>query len=122
MRTITRSIIFGLLTYFFLVQCTGTSEPGAENQLVSINDSEVFEYRTGIGGDEEGASIKVQAKNYQISKIIRNSETNWEAVYMYKPKAGFKGIDYVELELSTGSDGASPLTNIDVIKIKFQIN
>jgi len=115
-------LVFGLLLCFFIIQCNGTSVSQDDNQAVLLNNSETYEFRTGIGGDEEGASIKLQAQNYEISEIIRNAETNWEAVYRYKPKAGFTGTDYVELELSTGSDGASPPTKIEVIKINFQVN
>ena len=72
-----------------------------------------------IPDDADGASIIVQAKHYEVSDIIRNVDTNWEAVYKYKPRPGFIGTDYVELELSTGSDGTTPPTKIEIVKLKF---
>ena len=115
-----------ILIYSFLIlsiSCDNTTDSNIEEftKFVSIKDSETYEYRTGISGDEEGVSIKVQAKHYVISDVFRNAETNWEAVYVYKAKPFFNGSDYVELELSTGSDGASPSTKFEIIKIKIQV-
>ncbi len=96
--------------------------PNSEKEInVFLKHTEDYEYQTGIGGDEEGAIIKKQAQNHEISEIIRNRSTNWEAVYKYKPKANFVGFDYVEIETHKGSDGASPPTKIDVIKINFTL-
>jgi len=120
-----RKIGFALfLMSVFGVGCIGLTDAdfGNEHISVSLNSTELYEYRTGIGGDEEGASILRQANHYEVSEIVRNEETMWEAVYIYKPKTGFSGKDYVELKLSTGSDGASPNTNIIIIKIEFIIN
>lgn len=89
---------------------------------VPLNKAETYEYRTGIGGDEEGASIILQAKHFEISDIIRNGDTQFEAVYRYRPEPSFSGTDYVEIQLSTGSDGASSPTNVKIVKIKFLIN
>jgi hypothetical protein len=105
------------------ISCESTTDSNIEEftTSVTIKDSETYEYRTGISGDEEGASIKVQAKHYVVSDIYRNADTNWEAVYVYRAKPFFSGTDYVELELSTGSSGASPPTKIEIIKIKIQV-
>lgn len=78
-----------------------------ERRTVSLKNTETFEYPT-VGGDEEGARISVQAKHYSISEIRRGPATNWVAVYVYQPLAGFVGTDSVEIEILTGSDGASP--------------
>ena len=32
---------------------------------VELNQAETYEYKTGISGDEEGASIKKQAQHYE---------------------------------------------------------
>ena len=89
--------------------------------LVELKQSESYKYKTGISGDEEGVLIRGQAQHYQVSEIIRDSTTNWEAVYCYQAKENYVGIDEVEIETSRGSDGASPPTEIEVIRIKFTI-
>ena len=48
---------------------------------MELKQSEAYEYKTGISGDEEGILIKKQAQYYQVSEIIRDSTTNWEAMY-----------------------------------------
>jgi len=88
---------------------------------VELNQAETYEYKTGISGDEEGASIKKQAQHYEVSEIVRGSTTNWEAVYRYQAKKDYVGDDEVEIETSRGSDGASPPTEIELITIKFII-
>ena len=88
---------------------------------VELKQSEAYEYKTGISGDEEGVLTRGQAQHYQVSEIIRDSTTNWEAVYRYQAKENCVGIDEVEIETSRGSDGASPSTEIEVIRIKFTI-
>ena len=109
---------------FMAIGCDHSTDADLERKLisVSIENTEVYEYRTGISGDEEGATIIHQARHFEISEILRNAETRWEAVYKYKPTPGFTGADFVELKFSTGSDGASPHTNIEIIKIEFTIN
>ncbi|KAA3657693.1 MAG: hypothetical protein DWQ10_12770 [Calditrichaeota bacterium] len=103
------------------IACESSTEPEIYDVHATIKTSETYEYHTGISGDEDGASIKTQAKNFEISDIVRNAGTKYEAVYRYKPKAGFVGTDYVELELKTGSDGASPPQNIKSVKISIEV-
>jgi hypothetical protein len=74
-----------------------------------------------VSGDEDGARISTQAKHYSISEIRRDAETNWVAVYVYQPAAGFVGSDYVEIEILTGSDGVSPPTNIERVAFRLVI-
>lgn len=121
MKKILNGFIFCLL--ILLVGCENTTDPNikASTTFVRITNSETYEFRTGISGDEEGATIKMQAKHFLVSDIVRNADTKWEAVYVYKPESVYRGTDYVELELSTGSDGASPPTNIEIIKIRIQV-
>ncbi|MCF8338554.1 MAG: hypothetical protein K9I74_11305 [Bacteroidales bacterium] len=73
-----------------------------------------------ISGDEEGASIQTQAQHFQTSTIVRDSSTNWSAVYYYKPDSGYVGEDYVAIETCTGGNGVN-CSNIDVISINFNI-
>jgi len=65
----------------------------------TVKNSEEYEHRTGFGGDEQGASIKVQADHFEMSEIIRGPSTGFEPVYKYKAKSGYVGKDSVELEL-----------------------
>jgi hypothetical protein len=113
-----------LLILVLIAGCQRSLEPELLDNVISvtITDQDIFEYKTGIGGDEEGAVITVQAQHYEISEIVRNSETNFEAVYRYKAKIGFKGSDYVEIETRTGSDGASPPPEINTIGINIVVN
>jgi hypothetical protein len=115
-------ISIGLLVFSF--GCQNTTDPNIKEEIknVSVSNTEVFEYQTGISGDEELATIEKHPKNYEISTIVRDSTTNWEAVYQYKPESGFQGTDYVELKLGTGSNGASPNKNITVIKLNITVN
>src|SRR5687768_11073529 len=93
----------------------GCKDPDSvETVIVYLKNTETFQYRT-VGGDEEGATISVQAAHYSISEIRRDAATNWYAVYVYQPVAGFVGEDHAEVEVQTGSDGASAPTNIKKI-------
>ena len=89
--------------------------PGAEKLAgkpkaieVTVRNSEEYEYRTGFGGDEQGASIKVQAGHFEKSEIIRNPGTGFEPVYKYKASGDYVGKDTVELELVDHELGSGP--------------
>lgn len=115
--------VYICIILLLVIGCQSTSDTGySEVKKVTISNSEVFEYRTGISGDEEGASIAQQPEHSELSEIVRNSDTQWEAVYKYKANEGFEGIDQVELKLSSGSDGATPNTHVDLVKIEFTVN
>ena len=91
-----------------------------ETITVSITNAERFQYPT-VGGDEEGARISLQATHHSISEIRRGAETNWVATYVYQSAPGFIGSDYAEIEISTGSDGASTPTNIKTVAFRFTV-
>lgn len=58
------------------VSCSNSTEPNDENIIkVNLQSSKVYSYDTGIGGDEEGAVITMQAEHFEISEIVRNSST-----------------------------------------------
>lgn len=116
--------LFVTVLLFFSFGCQNATGPDINREIkeVSVKSSEVFEFHTGISGIEELAKIKQQPEHYEISKIVRDSTTNWEAVYKYKPESGFKGIDYAVIKLGTGSNGASPNTHIEIIKIEITVN
>lgn len=118
-----------LVVFLFLsLQFQSCKDQGvSQTALVSLNHTDVslkntdtFRYPT-VGGDEEGARITVQAKHYNVSEMRRNAETNWVAVYMYQPTTGYIGTDYAEIEIRTGSDGASSPTSIRTVAFRFVI-
>jgi hypothetical protein len=93
-----------------------------ETVSVSLRNTETFEYPT-LGGDEEGASISTQAEHYSVSEIRRGAETNWVAVYVYRPVEGYVGSDYAELELrSSSTGGANSPTRIWTVAFRFSIH
>ena len=111
--------VFYLLIFISLV--VACDEDPSYNEInVEISNSELYQYPT-VGGDEDGASIKTQAKHFDVSEIRRNAETDYVATYTYKSQPDFIGNDFVEIEILTGSDGASPPTNSEIIKINFTI-
>jgi hypothetical protein len=115
----------------FRIQCVlaavtvgiqGCKDPDSvETVIVYLKNTETFHYRT-VGGDEEGARISTQAAHYTISEIRRDASTDWYAVYVYQSAAGFVGEDHAEVEVMTGSDGASAPTNIKKLVFRFSIH
>jgi hypothetical protein len=118
-----RSPIRVALTAFLLgvSQVQGCKDASPVDTIeVSLTNSQAYQYPT-VGGDEEGAKISIQPKHYRISEIRRNAETNWVATFVYQPTAGFVGSDSAELEVMTGSDGASPPRNVKRVVFHFTI-
>lgn len=81
-----------------------------------------YSYHTNISGDEEGALIYRQAKKFKTSEILRDSSTNFEAIYRYEPATNFAGFDTVQLQLLRGSDGASSSNDMEFVNIAFHIS
>ena len=88
----------------------------------TVKNSEEYEYRTGFGGDEQGASIKVQAGHFEKSEIVRDESTGFEPVYKYKPKGDYVGKDSVELELVDHEIGSGPDDPGKTTKTRVVIN
>ena len=88
----------------------------------TVKNSEEYQYRTGFGGDEQGASIKVQAGHFEKSEIVRDASTGFEPVYKYKPKGGYVGKDSVELELVEHEIGSGPDDSGKTTKTRVVIN
>ena len=117
-------ILLAPILLFLASGCQTATDPTTEEAIkeVTVSSSEVFEYPTGISGDEETATIEQQPQNHEISTIVRDSTTNWEAVYRYKANGEFQGTDYAEINVATGSDGESPNNNIRLIKLTITVN
>ena len=88
--------------------------------MITLRSGEMFTYDLNISGDEEGAVIKLQAKHFELSDLIRDSSTNWSVVYRYAPENGYTGKDYVEIETCTGGEGIS-CSEIGIVSINFNI-
>tara|TARA_Y100001954_G_C15413038_1_gene408433 strand:- start:70 stop:429 length:360 start_codon:yes stop_codon:yes gene_type:complete len=87
------------------------------NQEISNTDTLI--YILGSFGDEEGAWIVEQAKNYEISEIARDLNTS-EINYFYKANSNFIGLDTVVIRSERGSNGESK--NDDIIITTLYIN
>lgn len=114
--------LFNFLTILVLLtSCSGNQEPmKTYNSLdVNLTKNELYVYDTKNSGDEEGERIAKQANHYSVSEIIRDS--TFRLIYRYQPEQNYVGNDMVQLELSSGSDGASPSTHYEYITINFKI-
>ena len=76
-----------------------TDDSGMKEVKVMITNLELYKYRTGMSGDEQGARIFNKPMHALTSTIIRDASTNWEPVYHYQSEPGFTGTDWVVLEL-----------------------
>lgn len=115
-----QGILFLTLLFTF-VSCTKDEEPikNYDSIDIELSKNELFTYDTKNSGDEEGGKIIEQAQHFMISEIVRDSV--FRLVYRYQPKEDYVGEDNVQIELSSGSDGASPSTHFDYITINFTI-
>lgn len=120
-RPCKRRTFLVLASLSLLISATACKEKVAVESLsVSILNTDRYVHPT-VGGDEEGARISMQASHYSVSEIRRDSETNWIATYVYQPAAGYTGTDDVELEILTGSDGATA-PQISKLRLHFLIH
>ena len=87
-----------------------------EKTEISLKNTESY-YCSFSVGDEEGASIKVQAKHYEISELNRDRD---EVVYHYKPKTDFVGKDYVIIEVHRNKTGVGA-GYTETVKINFTV-
>ena len=112
-----------MMVFTFFISCN-SDDNQSDGEIIkvaaTISTSEIYTYNLGSFGDEEGAAIEKQAENFEISKLERNFPSG-EIIYTYKPKSGFVGTDYVELKISRGSTGASPNTNISILKLTIKV-
>ena len=116
--TAIKKIILSLLCIWFLGSCS--NDDGNNNEIKTenstISNSDTYTYNLGSFGFEEGANFQKQAKNFEISELVRTGLKS-EIIYKYNAKVNFIGTDYVEIWAGRGSDGASPNTNVKIIKI-----
>ncbi len=94
---------------------------GASNETnVTLKNTESYS-RTFVLGDEEGASITIQAQHYEKSELVRDRSTNMSVEYRYKPTIDFVGNDYVILEVYHNKTGESSSAYTETERINFTI-
>ena len=94
---------------------------GASNETnVTLKNTESYS-RTFVLGDEEGASIPVQAQHYETSELVRDESTNMNVEYRYKPTSGFVGNDYVILKIYYNKTGENSSEYTETERINFTI-
>ena len=107
MNAVMRTLLLAALV--LVIACEDQEDQADQSSTVDaeIKNTEIYEYHTGMGGDEQGASITQQARHYSISEIVRDASTNYEPVYRYKSAPGFVGTEEVKLTLSEYIIGAT---------------
>lgn len=88
--------------------CQEEKGPGFKIIRTLLTNSEEYEYRTGMGGDEQGARISRGPAHAVKSEIVRDLSTNFEPVYRYQPEPGYVGTDQVEITLVDIEIGSGP--------------
>ena len=86
----------------------------------TVKQGVFYEYPLGTFGDEESASIPMQAVNFDTSEI-QFDKNRINAVYRYLPAKGFTGTDEVVIRSERGSNGASAGNNIIITRIRLTV-
>lgn len=87
----------------------------------SISNSSDLSYGFGVFGDPELTRIVYQAENAEVSQLVQHPETG-EVFYYYKPKAGFIGRDYVQIQTETGPLGSPESSPVIIAKITIEVS
>ena len=120
MKRLVLMIIPALICGVMFTSCSDKEEFQGEREFnVTLKNTESY-IKTFVVGDEEGASIKVQAKNYEDSELIRDESTNMNVEYHYKPITDFVGTDYVVIEVYYNKTGVGA-ADIETVRINFTI-
>lgn len=117
-----------LSVLFFFLFANQSCKKDQEETIISvtIGVNELFEYDLGYFGDEEGATIAIQALHYKVSEIGPYDTTVvWRKKYSYLPALDYVGKDEVTIKSFRGSDGSGsgPGSKNDelITKISFTI-
>ena len=122
MKKIILMVIPALICVMLLTNCDSDKEQTTEEIKINetIKNTDTYYYETSAGGDEEGATIKVQAAHYEKSELIRDESTNFVVRYHYKPIVDFVGKDYVVIVVHKNKTGVGPIEK-QTVKINFTI-
>lgn len=95
----------------------------ADDKDFEVNNTDTHRLHIGDFGDEEGARVLTHPKNFEKSEIARDQTTNWNAMYVYKAKAGFTGTETVRIETCKLVQGSvNPLQCVaDTIQIQIRV-
>ncbi len=115
-----RSSSFALAVFAALAFAGCSTSTETEVISAVLSGAETYELDLA-SGDEDGARVVEQAQHFEVSEIRRDESTLWVARYVYEPAAGFVGNDRVELEVLSGSDGATAPTRRRRISIRFTV-
>ena len=125
MKDLFHTLALILLT-FFLAQCSkedstkqnGPVELMCPNDLLYIDLSNAQELLIDleVSGDEEGAQIILLPAHALNSELLRNSSTEWRAIYRYAPDPTYLGADSVFIERCRGGQGVG-CTQTDTVKV-----
>lgn len=121
---ISLSILFAI-TLLFTYSCSDSPTETPESVIritdsdltVELTKNQICEYMAS--GGEDGATIKTQAKHFEISEINRGTETGYSAIYRYKPKPNYVGYDFVELEIMSDAVPIDEPYVGKIVKIEF---
>jgi hypothetical protein len=108
-----------VIAFFILFLALGCDS--IDNGMISLDGGKEFSFNLNVSGDEEGARIIQQAKHYLRSEIVRDSSTEWRAVYFYVPAMDYSGVDYVEIETCNGGKGIL-CDEISIIEFEFNVH
>jgi hypothetical protein len=121
-RTCANRTLLFLVSVPLLMSAPACKEKVAVESLsISLLNTDQYRHPT-VGGDEEGARISMQARHYSVSEIQRGTETNWVSTYVYQPTPGYTGTDEVQLDILTGSDGATAPQVTKKVRLHFSIH
>jgi len=88
---------------------------------VGISNSQDLSYGFGVFGDPELTRIVYQAEDAEISTLLEHPQTG-EIYYFYKPKPGFIGRDFVQIQTETGPLGSSESKPVIIAKITIEVS
>ena len=118
-------IILTLTIVFVGCSSDDDSEPKSTTLVftptASISNSQDLSYGFGVFGDPELTRIIYQAENAEVSTLVEHPETG-EIYYYYKPKAGFIGRDYVQIQTETGPLGSPESSPVIIAKITIEVS
>ncbi|UII26169.1 hypothetical protein LVD15_23160 [Fulvivirga maritima] len=115
-------IPFALIILSLIFISCGDDDADLQTRVIDVDltMNEVYVFNSGNSGDEEGGEIINQASHFSISEIDRDSAM--QIIYRYQPEAGYVGIDHVQIQLATGSDGSGPSTQFEYVTFNFNIS
>lgn len=115
-----KTLAFVLASLLCFACTKGRESVEERREVFTVSQSDTLHYSLGSFGDEEGASIQLQASHFEISELNRDINSG-EITYSYKADSAYSGSDYVELRSARGSNGASSNNNILITKLTIKI-